>query len=450
MKAPRSAVARACIALLAAVACGPVRADPSRLELPRASFLGVQTAAVTPEVRARLGLASERGSLVTGTVDGGSAKALGLQADDVIVTVDGQEVADTADLVARLGRHRAGDRVTVGWIRGGETRTAEGVMKPRPFETAPGTRTEYGALKVDGSLRRTIVAGPPDAARHPGILYITGIGCFSQESLGVLTTEAKLLQGLARAGFVTMRVEKSGMGDSQGPACGSPAADLHAEVAEYVAGLEALKGLPGVDPQHVYVVGLSLGGIEAPLVAQRVPVQGIVVVNTVGKPFLEYLTETRRRQGVLHGEAYDELERHLRLNDECNHALLVDGKDAADIIRARPECKDEITYPASSTLMRQWAALDPAAEWKRVNAPVLIVQGEADYVATIADAPLLRDVIESFHPGHATLAMIPGMDHWLTVQSSMKESLASTTGTFGTFQPKLLETIEGWLARQAG
>jgi len=97
--------------------------------------------------------------------------------------------------------------------------------------------------------------------------------------------------------------------------------------------------------------------------------------------------------------------------------------------------------------MQQWADLDLAAEWKRVDAPVLIVQGESDFVATVADAPLLRDVIESFHPGHATLSMIPGMDHYLTREPSMKASMEMTAA--GEFEPRVLETIQGWLTRQA-
>src|SRR5438270_686022 len=78
--------------------------------------------------------------------------------------------------------------------------------------------------------------------------------------------------GLTRAGFVTMRVERGGMGDSQGPPCMSPAVDLQAEVRGYVAGLKALKEYPFVDAKQVFIVGLSIGGVEAPLVAEQVPV----------------------------------------------------------------------------------------------------------------------------------------------------------------------------------
>jgi pimeloyl-ACP methyl ester carboxylesterase len=416
------------------------------LDLPRASFLGVQAAPVDDETRARLRLGATAGVLVAGVVPGGSAEAAGLREDDLLVAIDNQPIADPGQLVARIAPHRAGDRINIRWIRAGETRDAEVVMKPRPLESAPGTRTEYGALAVNDSLRRTIVTGPVDEARHPAVLYMTGIGCFSQESLGAESTESQLLHGLARAGFLTMRVEKSGVGDSQGPACSSPQADLKAETAAYLAGLRALRSSPRVDPDRVFLLGLSIGGVHAPLIAQQERLRGVVVINTLAKPFIEYLLETRRRQGRLAGLGFDEIDRRQRVGEWCNHALLVEGRRPQDIVSARPECRESIQYAAPYTYMQQWAALDPSSEWKRVAVPVLVVQGETDYVATVADAPLLRDVINSFHPGRATLAMIPAMDHFLTQAASMRKSLEEPSGVF---EPKVLQAVQDWLVRQS-
>jgi pimeloyl-ACP methyl ester carboxylesterase len=323
------------------------------------------------------------------------------------------------------------------------------MLRPRPFESSPGTRSDYGAVAVNGSLRRTIVVGPDDDGVHPAVLYVTGIGCFSQESLGIQSSEAKLLHGLARAGFITLRVEKSGVGDSRGPACASPEADLHAEIAGYVAGLQALKSMPRVRKDRVFVLGLSIGGVEAPLIAQREPVRGLVVVNTVAKPFIEYLLETRRRQNRLKGMPFDQLDHRQRVGERCNHDLLIERGTPEGILAAHPECGEFIEYPAPYTYMQQWAALDLSAEWKKVDAPVLIVQGESDFVATVADAPLLRDIVESFHPGRATLAMIPRMDHFMTRAESMKASMERPPGTAGEFEPRVLQSIQGWLAAQS-
>jgi pimeloyl-ACP methyl ester carboxylesterase len=209
--------------------------------------------------------------------------------------------------------------------------------------------------------------------------------------------------------------------------------------------LKALKTYPFVDPENVFVLGLSIGGVEAPLVAQRVPAKGIVVVNTVSKPFLEYLVETRRRQGLLRKAPLDELEQRLRMNELCNHQLLIERKAPDALLRYSPYCREFIEYPAPYTYMQQWAALDLADEWKRVDVPVLIVQGEFDFIASSGDGPYLRDIVESFHPGRATLRTIGSMDHYLGRVASMDESLAKTSGIFGPFEPAVLDVVRDWL-----
>jgi pimeloyl-ACP methyl ester carboxylesterase len=374
-----------------------------------------------------------------------------LQAGDVITAVGDRPVSDVGGFVATVAKLRAGDAVDVHLRRGAQDLSLKLGVKPRPFESSPDADVSYASVEVDGSLRRVIVTQPKQAGRHPAVLYLTGIGCFSQESLGLVSSESKLLYGLTRAGFVTLRVEKSGMGDSQGAPCPSPAVDLQAEVRGYVAGLKALAQYPSVDKDKLFILGLSVGGIEAPLVAQQAPVRGLVVVNTVAKPFLEYLMDTRRRQLTLGHVADDEMEQRLALNELCNHRLLIEKQSPDEVTKARLDCGDLIAYPAPYTYMQQWAALNPAAEWKKVDAPVLVVYGESDYVSTVADDPYLAALIDSFHPKHATLQAIPGMDHNLTRAASMEESLAhDQAGTPEEFDPAVLDAIQAWLLRQAG
>ena len=418
-------------------------------ELRRSGFIGVQASVVDENARARLKLADSRGVLVVALIEGGTAREAGLEPDDVVTAIAGREVEGVADFVATVAKLRAGDRVPIRYVRAGSAHTTEALIKPRPFESAPDVETQYRSVRVGDALRRAIVTIPRDSARHPAVLWVTGIGCFSQESLGVRTTEAKLLYGLTRAGFVTMRVEKSGIGDSEGVSCTTPAYDLDTELAGYTAGLEAIATYDFVDPSKVFVIGISIGGVEAPIIAQRVAVRGIVVINTVSKPLLAYLIDTRLRQDLLAKTPYDEVERHLRLNERCNHELLVARRTPESIIAEDAACADDITYPAPYTYMRQWADVNPAAQWKRVEAPVLIVYGESDFVATIADSPYLRDMIESFHPGKATLRGIPNMEHAMTEAPSMEASIAKPQDPAGPFQSMVLDVVRDWLLRHA-
>jgi pimeloyl-ACP methyl ester carboxylesterase len=417
-------------------------------ELRRSGFIGVSAAELTDEARKQL-KPGETGILVQGVIDGGSAKDSGIQANDIITQVSDHRVVDVDDFVQVVKALRAGDNATIYLRRKGEALTKQLTVKPRPFESAPDVETSYRAISVDGSSRRAIVTAPKGAAKYPAILYVNGIGCFSQESLNLSSPDTKFLYGLTRAGFVTMRVEKSAVGDSEGPSCLSPAVDLRAEIRGYVAGLKALKEYPFVDANRVFIVGISIGGVEAPLIAQQVPVKGLVVINTVAKPFLEYLIDTRRRQNMLRNTPYDEMERRLRLNEQCNHRLLIEREPPDQLLKQAPDCGDYIAYPAPYTYMQQWAALNPAEEWKKVDAPVFIVYGTSDYISTIADDPYLADIINSFHPDHASLKAIPQMDHYLTRARSMAESMNRAANATVEFEPAVLEAVREWLSQRA-
>ncbi|MDT5120653.1 MAG: uncharacterized protein QOC96_135 [Acidobacteriota bacterium] len=414
-------------------------------ELSRSGFLGVKAGAVTDELRAKLHLSGSGSIVVLDLVEGGTAKDSGILPNDIITQINDHQVSDVNDFVNMARSLHAGDVITLHVLRGQESLTKQLVVKPRPYESSPDAEVLYKSVSVDNSLRRVIVTVPKSEGKHPAILYINGIGCFSQESLDLSSTDTKLLYGLTRAGFVTMRVEKSSMGDSQGPPCMSPAVDMQAEMHGYLAGLKALKQYPFVDADNVFIIGLSIGGVEAPLVAEQVPVKGLVVVNTVAKPLLEYLIDTRRRQNLLRHIAYDEMERRLRLNEQCNHRLLIERETPEQILKDSPTCKEYIEYPAPYTYMQQWAAISPAEEWKKISAPVLVVYGTSDFISTIADDPYLADIINSFHPGRATLKAITGMDHYMTRAASMEESLSRKTGERAEFEPAVLETIKGWL-----
>lgn len=427
--------------LLAALCALP--ADSFATELRRSGFLGVQVEPLPPANPGAPAL------VVRGLVESGSAKQAGVRPGDVIKALDGRPMTTTGEFVAAARRLRAGDVASLEVLRAGSPQRLDVAVKPRPPEPSPGLVVTYGAVGVDGHLRRTLVTAPPNAvpSRRPAVLFVAGVGCFSQEIADPGDNVAQLLHGLTRAGFVTMRVEKSGEGDSQGPACSSPQADMAAEVRGYVAGLRALKADPRVDPANVFLVGLSIGGVEAPLIEREERVKGVVAINTAAKPFMEYLLETRRRQMLLRGMAYDEVDRDMARVLRCNHAVLVAREAPQDLLARMPECRDEIDFPAPHTFMRQWAALNPGEAWRGVDSPVLVVIGTSDWVATVAESPYLVEMINSFRAGQATLRAIEGMDHGLSKAPTMQASMRREGP--GEFEPAVLEATVDWLRRQA-
>src|SRR6185295_2608490 len=127
---------------------------------------------------------------------------------------------------------------------------------------------------------RTIVSIPDRAPqRSPAVMLLQGGGCGSIDlPLSPDTGTAENIRKIAVQGYVTMRVEKSGVGDSQGPKCEE--IGYQQELEGYQAAFAALRRHPRVDPDRIALLGISLGGVFAPLLAAQTPVRGIVVYGT--------------------------------------------------------------------------------------------------------------------------------------------------------------------------
>ena len=103
------------------------------IEEPEAAqpFLGVVTQDLTPDVAARLGLPVSSGALVTSV--GGAAEAAGIRPGDVIVALEGQEVAGSEELGVIILEHQPGQEVEVTVVRGGGQTSLTATLGVRPL-----------------------------------------------------------------------------------------------------------------------------------------------------------------------------------------------------------------------------------------------------------------------------------------------------------------------------
>jgi S1-C subfamily serine protease len=117
---------------------------------------------IPPTERATLGVGvqstAEPGVLVTVVQPGSAAEAAGLRPNDVILTLDGQDIGDVEDLLNVLRSKQIGDRVVMGVQRAGQTLTLTAQLTapiptatPRPSSTPRPTRTP-GPTRVPATL----------------------------------------------------------------------------------------------------------------------------------------------------------------------------------------------------------------------------------------------------------------------------------------------------------
>jgi serine protease DegQ len=96
--------------------------------------LGAFVQDVNPGLAQALGLDVEAGALVTQVEPGSTAEQIGLQAGDVIIALNGQNIRSGTDLRNRIGLMRIGTEIRIGYVRDGARRTGEAAIGPRPGE----------------------------------------------------------------------------------------------------------------------------------------------------------------------------------------------------------------------------------------------------------------------------------------------------------------------------
>lgn len=396
-------------------------------------------------------LGDKKGVTVTRVIAGGAAEHAGIAAGDVIVKIDASATPNVASFLAVLHHYHAGQHAALAVNRNGLTRTI-GVTFGAPADEAdPAVTTSYGSVSVDGSLRRTLTTYPNDAKGPlPAVLILGGIGCYSVDvAANPQDSYMHLAHDVSRAGFVTMRVEKSGVGDSQGPSCAS--VDFAAEERMYAAALSALRGDPKVDAGKVYLLGHSIGTVEAARLAAKQPVAGVIAAEAVGRDWPEYEIRNLRRQLELSGEPPSQVDRELTEKQECMQRLLFEMQPEKQIERAMPFCKDPNgVYPASAAYMQQVARINIIDDWSKINVPVLAIYGSSDAVTEEADHQRIVDTVNARHLGLASLHVVNEMDHLLFTAPSMKAALdAFSSGAARTYDTAFSATVVQWLQQMS-
>jgi pimeloyl-ACP methyl ester carboxylesterase len=242
---------------------------------------------------------------------------------------------------------------------------------------------------------------------------------------------AQLAWRLAERGIATLRYDKRGMPGTQGTF------DIRTMTLEDFAGdARAAAESLARDSRfsRVVLLGHSEGASLALMAArQGAPVAGVVHVSGLGRPLGAVMREQLSRQ-------FDSATL-VRYDTAMKYYLR--GEQPADV----PQQLAMLFVPVNQTFMRSLATYDPPAAIRAVRQPVLLVQGETDLQATVADAERLH----AARPD-ARLVLLPETNHVL-------KHIADTTlaGQMGTYQdpgvaivPEAARAIADWILALRG
>lgn len=429
--------------LLAGIKQGYSQSDSLR----RRGYLGATVVPLSDSVTLPATMAGRGGVLITEIRPDGSAKAAGLKVGDVLLSITHTPITSTQQFVSLIRKYRAGQQFELQGLRKGKLFTRRVVVRSLPTETHTGFATVYQSVVVHSSKRRLIVTKPNSPGKHPAILFMGGMGCYSLDVLSEEHPYGRILSELTRAGFVTLRVEKTGMGDSEGADCMSPTSDLQQEIDGYIAGLKALKRYSFVDSSQTFILGHSMGGVTAPIVAGKTAVKGIMVSGTIGTSFYEHELDNLRRQLALRKLPDAQIDSLVRLKALCNHRLYVDRQSLDQFRQELSECYQLPIQPSVPyTYMQQAFDLNLSKLWAQVVVPVLVVYGTSDFRTTSEENRYIVNVVNRSHPGHATYIEVPEMEHGFGQAASQQASWnREMNGEATSYHSQFVLELKQWL-----
>ncbi|NVK28486.1 MAG: alpha/beta fold hydrolase [Flavobacteriia bacterium] len=372
---------------------------------------------------------------VAATGPTGTATNAELQSNDIILKINEIEIEDFNSLrSSELQNLRAGEEVRYTVKRGDQTLELVGIGEPLPEETGDSPQTRYFEIPFDGGHLRAIANLPEGEGPFPTVYFIQGYTCSSIESNWPGHPYRQLAKAFTEAGIAFVRVEKPGVGDSQGME-DCMETDFHYEVQSFTEAGKYVRKFDWVDADQFYIFGHSMGGYLAPIVAKEVPSAGIAAYGTRHEPWREYFLQMWRFQLVRQGFSYSEVEE--RMGDYYNLAyhLFYLKESPEEIAQSHPELVDEMEDGLAWSggdviLFRNYDALQSVDElpvvpsWLSYEGKVLIFYGTADFEVCSDESP--KEMVRMMnieHPGSAEYVEIQGADHSMFQVGSMEEAV---------------------------
>jgi dienelactone hydrolase len=211
----------------------------------------------------------------------------------------------------------------------------------------------------------------------PAVVLVHGSGPQDRdESIGPNKPFLDIARGLAAQGIAVLRYEKCTKAHPEAFAGGDFGVDEET-TNDAVQAVATLRGIEGVDPGRVFVLGHSQGAMMAPRIAAvSGHVAGLVLLAAPSRPMLDIVVEQNHRLAVLDDGRTSDAERA-----------------ALDALQEQVRTtRDPKTDPATKTVLGQpagyWRSIDgvdAVAEAKRVALPMLVLQGARDIQVVDAD-----------------------------------------------------------------
>ncbi|NQU95761.1 MAG: dienelactone hydrolase family protein [Candidatus Omnitrophica bacterium] len=205
----------------------------------------------------------------------------------------------------------------------------------------------------------------------PAVLLVAGVGPYNRENAGLYTD---MSAWLARNGYITLRFDNRGIGDSQGS---NRSVGIDNEVKDVKSGLRFLMNHEKVDKDKLFIIAHGeICSFLPQIDFTELPVKGLVMLG-ITKPMPLFDFESI--------DTLDKINEMTKIEMVYPETLASLKKDTLEAVKGAK--KEYITLQGRRPFVKrasQLLSLKPLEDFKKLDTPLLIICGKKDRFASPA------------------------------------------------------------------
>ncbi|MDZ4669385.1 MAG: alpha/beta fold hydrolase [Phototrophicales bacterium] len=269
----------------------------------------------------------------------------------------------------------------------------------------PSAYTEQEVMVITGrwELGGTLLT-PVGEELFPAVVIVHGSGPSDRDGTvsGVNKPYRDLAQGLASNGVAVLRYDKRTLvyrADSADDVVNLTVDDE--TINDALSAIALLRNMPNIDPNRIYVVGHSMGGMLAPEIAQRDnQLAGIIILAGNSRSLVDVALEQMDYLQPL----------PINSSDEAQSVINQMRADLQAINQLTPDSDpNQLLFGAYTPYWLDMLVYDQIATAQNLEIPLLILQGERDYQVTMQDFELWQSSLAD--KADVTFISYPALNH---------------------------------------
>ncbi len=264
----------------------------------------------------------------------------------------------------------------------------------------------------------------------PIVIFISGSGPTDRNGNSILVDGAnnsfsQLADSLLKMGVASYRYDKLGIAQSQ---MSKSESDLRFE-DNYKVAVAAIDKMKELGFKKIVIMGHSEGSLVGMLAAQNAKVKGYISVAGPAQNALQ----------TIKGQLEQSLPEEMAIS---TYQKLDSVKNGFTITKFNPALA-ALLRPSVQPYLKSYFAYTPSEELKKLNIPVLIIQGGRDIQVSQEEGKALSEAIPA-----ATYKVYPKMNHVLKqVNDSREQNIASYGDPDFPLAKNLANDIANWVKK---